>query len=187
VGALRKLSRLRFATVLVAALAILPASGCGSEEEKTAGAEGEYINAGDAVYQVQLTRLLNPEQRPDNDLARGQAPLLRGEQFLAVFLVLENEGDAPYVPPRDMTLIDTVGNEYLPLDTTQSAGFGLDFGAPLGPGGEAPPPDSPAAQGPDRGAMVLFRVKEESATENLPLVLEIPSGGKEPAEVELDI
>ena len=46
-----------------------------------------------------------------------------------MFLRIENDGDEPYQPPRDMKVIDTQGNEYLPLDTGQS-GFGLDFGSP---------------------------------------------------------
>ena len=43
-------------------MALLAVASCG-REELTEGEEGEYIHAGDAVYQVQLTRLLNPRQR----------------------------------------------------------------------------------------------------------------------------
>ena len=52
---------------------------CG-EEEKHEGAEGEFITVGEVDYQVQLTRLLNPEQRPDDAFVRGQAsvPAERG-------------------------------------------------------------------------------------------------------------
>ena len=83
---------------------------------------------GEADYQVQLTRLLNPQQRPDDSFMRGQAALPADEAYLGVFLRIENDGDEPYKPPRDMKVVDTQGNEYLPLDTTQS-GFGLDFGS----------------------------------------------------------
>ena len=104
-----------------------------------------------------------------------------------MFLRIENDGDAPYKPPRDMKVVDTQGNEYLPLDTTQS-GFGLDFGEAIPPGGVAPPPNSPAQFGPTSGALVLFRVKEESATDNLPLELQIPvEGEEEPSTITLDV
>src|SRR6185295_8050087 len=110
------------------------------------------VRADDAVYQVQLTRRLNPRQHPDDTLVRGQAPLSANEQYLAVFMTIKNDGSKPYQPPRTMKIVDTIGNEYLPLDATQS-GFGLDFGHPLAPGELAPPPDSPGAGGPDAAAM----------------------------------
>ena len=37
------------------------------------------------------------------------------------------------------------------------------------------------------GSLVLFRVKQVSATENLPLELEIPTGGDSSLQIELDI
>ena len=180
---------------VIAALALLvlllgfagAVSGCGSDNKKTSGAEGEFINVGDAVYQVQLTRLLNRGSRPDNDYLRGQPPLTSREDYLASFMTIKNDGDKPYLPPRDMKVVDTQGNQYLPIPTPQSS-FGLDF-LPIPPGDTAPPPDSPAGEGPDHAAMVLFRIKSESATDNLPLYLDVPQpGGKgKPASIRLDI
>jgi hypothetical protein len=167
-------------------LAAVGAWGCGSDEEKTSGEEGEFIHVGDALYQVQLTRLLNPRQRPDDSLLRGQVPLTADEQYLAVFLKIKNDGDRGYSPPRDMRVVDTEGNEYLPLDATQS-GFGLDFGEQIPPGEEVPQPNSPAAQGPNAAALVLFKVKSESATDNLPLELEVPTGGESSSRITLDV
>jgi hypothetical protein len=172
------------AAVLVTALAL---GACGEEEKKVEGAEGEFIEVGGADYQVQLTRLLNPEQRPDDAFLRGQPKLPPEEAYLAVFVRIENDGDEPHQPPRDMKIIDTQGNEYLPLGTAQSD-FGLDFGTPIEPDGVAPPPDSPGSFSPTSGAMILFRVKLDSATNNLPLVLEIPvEGEEEPSRITLDV
>ncbi|MGH2980363.1 MAG: hypothetical protein ACRDLQ_12120 [Solirubrobacterales bacterium] len=176
------------AALLALVLALsLAAAGCGEDEPKTAGAEGEFIEVGETDYQVQLTRLLNPQQRPDDAYLRGQAPLTGTEAYLGVFLRIENDGDSPYKPPRDITVVDTTGNEYLPLDTTQS-GFGLDFGEEIPADGVAPPPNSPAQFGPTSGALLLFRVKEESATDNLPLELRVPvEGEEEPSTITLDV
>ncbi len=184
----RKLRWLSAALVAAALAIIFVLPACGADEEKREGAEGEFVSVGNDVdYQVQLTRLLNPQQRPDDAFVRGQAELPAGEAYLGVFLKIENDGDAPYKPPRDMKVVDTQGNEYLPLDTVQS-GFGLDFGGVIPPGDEAPPPDSPASFSPTSGSLVLFRVSEETATDNLPLVLEIPvEGEKEPARITLDV
>ena len=176
------------AALLALVLALtLAAAGCGNDEPKTSGAEGQFIEAGQADYQVQSTRLLNPQQRPDDTYLRAQAPLPRIETYLGVFLRIENDGDTAYKPPRDLTVVDTQGNEYLPLDTTQS-GFGLDFGQEIPPGGVAPPPNTPAAFGPTSGALVLYRLKLESATDNLPLELQIPvEGQEEPSTITLDV
>jgi hypothetical protein len=183
----RTLRWLPAAMIAAAIGTALAASGCGVDEEKRSGAEGEFIKVGEADYQVQLTRLLNPEQRPDDAFVRGQAPVTATEAYLGVFLRIENEGNEPHRPPRDMKVVDTQGNEYLPLDTVQS-GFGLDFAAAIAPNDEAPPPNSPASFSPTSGALVLFRVKEESATDNLPLVLEIPvEDEEEPSRITLDL
>jgi hypothetical protein len=170
---------------LFSALAAV-SSGCSGGKLETEGDEGTFVRAGDAVYQVQLTRRLNPRQRPDDTLLRGQAPAPADEQYLAVFLTIKNQGSKPYLPPRDMKVVDTLGDEYLPLDATQS-GFGLDFGTPIGPGDVAPPVNSAAAEGPDAAAMVLFRVKLESVTDNLPLELDVPAGEKATTRIRLDV
>jgi hypothetical protein len=170
---------------IVVPMALLAVASCG-QEELTEGEEGELVHAGDAVYQVQLTRLLNPRQRPDDSLVRGQVTLPSNEQFLAVFLTIKNEGEKDYAPPRDMKVVDSEGNEYLPLDATQS-GFGLDFAEEIAPDEEAPAPNSPAAEGPNGAAMVLFRVKITSATDNLPLELELPTGTDASSKIRLDV
>lgn len=183
------ISRKRLPAIALAALLLalpLANSACGSEEERTSGDEGQFIHVGEAVYQVQLTRLLNSHIRPDDAYLRGQPATTGNEEYLAVFLRIENKGDTPYQPPRDMKVVDTIGNEYLPLDATQG-GFGLEFGNPIPPGKLAPPPNSPAADGPNAGALVLFRLKSESATNNLPLELDIPNGPSSSSRIVLDI
>ena len=77
-----------------------------------------------------------------------------------------------------MKVRDTQGNEYLPLDTTQAGGFGLDFGTADSGHKSAPDPDSPAGLGPDHAALLLFRVKRKSVDDNLPMELEIPAQGQ---------
>jgi hypothetical protein len=178
--------RLYALAVVVLALASLALAACGGSEERSSGEEGEFIKVGAVTYQVQLTRLLNGRIRPDDAYLRGQPPATSDESYLAVFLRIKNESEKAYSPPRDMKVVDTQGNEYLPLDATQS-GFGLDFAEPIGPDDEAPPPDSPAAEGPTNGALVLFRVKVDSATNNLPLELEVPTGADSSSVIELDI
>ena len=63
--------------------------------------------------------------------------------------------------------------------------YALEPGTELGPGDELPEPGTAAASGPIQGAMVLFLI-DESATENRPLELKIPSPSGD-GRVELDI
>ena len=94
--------------VLLALLAgALTVAACGSDEKSTSGNEGQYINAGDAVYQVQLSRLMNQQTKPDDDYLRGQPVLGAGQQYVGVFLTVQNDGKKPYLPPRDMKVVDT--------------------------------------------------------------------------------
>ena len=172
--------------LLTALVITLGTAACGADEKKTSGTEGEYINAGDAVYQVQLSRLMNAGQQPDSDYLRGQPPPTAGQQYVGVFLTVQNDGKTAYLPPRDMKVVDTQGNEYLPIDVS-ATGFGLSFSQPIGPKKKAPGPDSPAATGPEGGALVLFRMNEPSVTENLPLVLKIPAPAGRQSDVRLDL
>lgn len=171
---------------LLAALVIVLGVAACSEQKKTSGAEGEFINAGDGLYQVQLSRLMNPDQPPDNDYLRGQPTLTGGQQYMGVFLTVENEGKQAYVPPRNMKVVDTQGNEYLPIDVS-ATGFGLSFSQPIEAKQKAPNADSPAATGPEGGALVLFRMSEISVTENLPLDLKIPASAGKESDVRLDL
>jgi len=59
--------------------------------------------------------------------------------------------------------------------------------AEIAPGASVPPPDSPAIEGRSGASMVLFRVKNVSATDNLPLILEIPNGTRVPSRIALDV
>jgi hypothetical protein len=171
---------------LLAALVIVLGIAACSEQKKTSGAEGEFINAGDALYQVQLSRLMNADQPPDNDYLRGQPTLTGGQQYVGVFLTVENEGKQAYLPPRNMKVVDTQGNEYLPIDVS-ATGFGLSFSQPIEAKQKAPNADSPAATGPEGGALVLFRMSESSVTENLPLDLKIPAPAGKESDVRLDL
>ncbi len=167
--------------------AAVVSGGCGDAHLEADGAEGHYIEVGDVVYQVQLSRLLNGGSRPDDNLLEGQPAATPDQQYMAVFLIIQNKSDKPYTPPKEMTVTDTQGNEYLPQDTTES-GFGLSFTDAIPPGEGAPPADSPAAGGVDAASMVLYKLKNDSATTNLPLELEIPDAGqKQPSRVELDL
>lgn len=168
--------------VLVAALGLL--AGCGGEETEREAVEGEPLELGELLYNVQITRFLNPSNRDDAAYLEGLEEAPPGEEYLAVFMRINNEGSEPEQVPSSFTVRDSRDAEFEPLELENP--FALDFGAVIEPGGTVPAPDTPAASGPIKGSMVLFLV-DQSASENRPLKLEIPSSDGESGEITLDI
>jgi hypothetical protein len=171
------------ALAAILACAALVAAGCGSDEEDLDVEEGVPLELGDVRYNVQITRFLNPTDPEDSAYLEGVPEPKPGEAYLAVFLTAENEGDEPAVVPEDIEIVDTRDNVYRPAETDNP--FALMPGSEIGPDAELPAPDTPAASGPIKGAMVLFLV-DEGVAENRPLELEIPTS-EGTGRVELDI
>lgn len=169
------------ATVLVAVA--LPLAACGEEEELDV-IEGEPVELGDLLYNVQITRFLNPNDPEDEAYLRGEPPAAADEEYLAVFMTIDNEGDESAELAHEMTIRDTRDNTYEPLESESV--YALELGSTVPAGGEVPEPDTPAASGPINGSMILFRV-DRTVTENRPIELEIPGEAGEEGRVELDI
>jgi hypothetical protein len=168
--------------VIVLLAAGLLASACGTGEERDVK-EGEAVELGDLLYNVQLTRFLNRDDAEDHAYLEGVPDAPSGKSYLAVFLTISNEGDGTAHVPATFTVSDTRDNEYEP--TPVHNGYALKLGAPIPPDTEVPAPDTPAASGPIQGAMILFAV-DEGVTENRPLEMTIPSPSGD-GRVELDI
>ncbi|MGH2990666.1 MAG: hypothetical protein ACRDMA_12555 [Solirubrobacterales bacterium] len=179
---MRRLPRPGLAAILLVAVA-LPIAACGEEEELDV-IEGEPVELGELLYNVQITRFLNPNDPEDEAYLGGQPQAAADEEYLAVFMTIQNEGDESVELPHEMTIRDTRDNTYDPLESESV--YALELGSAVPAGGDVPEPDTPAASGPINGAMVLFRVGR-TVTENRPIELEIPGDAGEEGRVELDI
>jgi hypothetical protein len=174
------------ALVLMLVLAVLGVAGCGNNDLGKEADEGVPIQLGNLKINVSETRFLNPSQPDDKQyLAGQQVPPPSGQDYLGVFLTLHNTGDGPVrIPGLDaMSVTDTTGADYAAIPSHS------DFAAPLGTTlaahSDIPAPDSPAANGPTQGALVLFLVPQV-LTENRPPKLEIDYQG-ETGSITLDI
>ena len=98
-------------------------------------------------------------------------------------MTVENDGDAAASLPPHFEILDTTGTTYESVESESA--YALPLGEELAGGESLPAPDTPAADGPIKGSMVLFLVPD-SVTENRPLELEIPSSEGD-GKVELDI
>jgi hypothetical protein len=184
--------RLPTAALLIAAL--LAAGACGHKEERVlqAETEGVYLTLGELIYQVQISRLLNPQDAEDRAYFVGIDPAERelegAEQWFAVFMRVQNEDDQPHPAAEEFEIEDTAGNRYEPVEFAEENVFAYRAGPVPGDGGLLPAPSSAAAESTIQGSLVLFKIPAPNL-ENRPLALKIRAGdvpGQE-AEVDLDV
>lgn len=189
------------ALLLVSALAL----GACSDDSHTrvttgtyAGESGQnapYLNVGPLIYEVQLSRELNPEDTEDASYLTGLTPaqlrLRPGEEWFAVFVQVYNESSAPHLAAKEFTISDTQSNVYLPVVPSPTNEFSYQrvaYAGPLAPKARIPALNTVAANGPTQGALLLYKIKVVSL-DNRPLELNVidPLNPTQTASAELDV
>lgn len=185
---------------LPAVLVALALGACGDAHTRVttgtyAGESGEnapYLNVGPLVYEVQLSRELNPADTEDQAYLRGLTPAQRhlapGEEWFAVFVQVYNDSSHEHVATTQMTISDTQGNVYSPTLPDETNEFAYRGGRVASDGGRLPVLDSVAASGPTQGALLLYKIKVVSL-DNRPLELKIvdQADATQTASAELDV
>jgi hypothetical protein len=193
-------SRLRKLPLLgLTLLAAVALGACGDSHTKVstgtyAGESGQnapYLDVGPLVYEVQLSRELNPYDVEDaaylEGLSAEQKKLEPGQEWFAVFVQVYNNGSEPQQASTDMKLYDTQGNTYTPIVPAAHNSFAYSGGTV--PGKERLPAlNTGASAGQTQGAMLLFKIQTVSL-DNRPLKLSIvdPTDTAEKASAELDV
>jgi hypothetical protein len=181
--------------LLATVLAALTLSACGGAKQPTThgDSEGAYVQAGPLVYQVQLSRELNPFDIEDHQYLAGApaaARNLAGDQELfGVWMRVQNITHQVHPMASEFKIVDTLGNVYRPIALPVTNPFAYvaqnvasDKGQPLYPN-----PESGVGSGPIKGSMLLFKLST-SVYANRPLELEItPPDGGSPSTVSLDL
>jgi hypothetical protein len=172
---------------LVAALCVVAAafglSACGYSSDEKAVVEGEPVTLGELQYNVIFSRYLNRHDTEDAAYLVGQPPPGPTSAYFGVFFEVQNESDEPQTLPDSLTITDADHQIFKAIPSESL--YALPFGGEVEPEEQIPVLDSTPQQGPIEGALVLFELPD-SASENRPLVLEIP-GPDGPAEVTLDL
>jgi hypothetical protein len=184
---------------ILALLALLALGGCGDSHTRVstgtyAGESGKnapYLNVGPLLYEVQLSRELNPANIEDAAYLKGLTPaeshLAPGQEWFAVFLQVYNHTSAPLPAATSVTVTDTQNNIYTPLVPNATNEFAYRGG--LVPAkGELPLPESVASSGATGGAVLLYKIQVVSL-DNRPLELKIvdPNDASQTASAELDV
>jgi hypothetical protein len=178
----RHLARLLAALTVACAAFVLAACGYSSEGE-TEVVEGEPVELGELQYNVIFSRFLNPSDNEDSAYLVGQPTPPPGSTYFGVFFEVQNESEEPQTLPHEFKIHDADHQEFVALESESL--YALPMGAEVEAEEQAPILDSTAQQGPIEGSVVLFELPA-SASENRPLILEIPGPGG-PAEVTLDL
>ncbi len=195
------LSRLRKPTLSLAGvlLAAFVLSSCGDSHTRVttgtyAGESGQnapYLNVGPLVYEVQLSRELNPANVEDASYLQGLTPAQRalapGEEWFAVFIQVYNQTSTPHLGATNLTISDTQNNVYTPIIPGPTNDFAYRGG--LVPAeGQIPVSGSIAANGGTQGALLLYKIQVVSL-DNRPLEIHIvdPSNSAQTASAELDV
>jgi hypothetical protein len=193
-------SRLRkLSLVLSALLVALAVSGCGDSHTRVstgtyAGESGKnapYLNVGPLIYEVQLSRELNPYNIEDAAYLQGLTPAQRklepGQEWFAVFMQVYNHTTQAQPAAASLTITDTQENTYTPIvpdDTNQFA-----YRPAMVPGnGQLPMPGTLADDDPAEGSVLLYKIQIVSL-DNRPLELKIvdPNDPSATASAELDV
>jgi hypothetical protein len=184
---------------VLAALAVLVLAGCGESHTRVttgtyageSGANAPYLNVGSLIYQVQLSRQLNPYNNEDAAYLEGLPPGLRklppGEEWFAVFLQVYNETNYPQLASTMITVSDTQRNIYYPIPLPASNMFAYQGGHVPGKG-QIPVPGTAERAFGTQGQLLLFRIPVV-ALDNRPLELKVidPLNPKGYASAELDV
>jgi hypothetical protein len=192
---------LRSTPALGAVLATLALAGCGggNSPRPVTNGEDESVNvqAGNLVYQVQISRTINPHAVDDSQYLEGFAPAdIRtsgADELFSVWVRAQNTTDTPHESTDDFTVIDSAGNEYDPIRVSDAAENPFVYRSQLieqesGNGQPIyPDPSSANGTGPIKGSMLLFRVPV-TIYQNEPVELRIvPIEGGRPSTVTLDL
>jgi hypothetical protein len=187
---------LSLALALIVALAL---GACGNEDTKVttgtyAGESGKnapYLNVGPLIYEVQLSRELNPANVEDAGYLQGLTPLQRrllpGQEWFGVFIQVYNHKSVPLPGATNLTITDTQSNTYTPIVPAPTNLFAYRGGL-IPANGQIPVPGSVAADGNTQGALLLYKINVVSL-DNRPLELHIvdPTNPTQTASAELDV
>ena len=193
-------SRLRkLPLILPALLAVLALSACGDSHTKVStgtyagesGANAPYLNVGPLIYEVQLSRELNPANSEDATYLQGlttaQRKLEPGQEWFVVFMQVYNNTSSALQAASSVTVTDTQENSYTPIEPGEINQFAYRAG--LVPAkGQLPAPGTIADDDPAQGQVLLYKIQIVSL-DNRPLELKIvdPENPAESASAELDV
>jgi hypothetical protein len=185
--------RRRLLPIALLAVVSLVAAGCGHKTSSLTEAqtEGLYMDVGPLLYQVQISRYLNPNDPEDRAYLAGLPPGIPiqpapGQTWFGVFMRVQNVTQQTHFPTNQYLITDTQGAKFRPIPLDPRVNPFAYVPTPLGPGTVNPGPETAAANGPIQGSLILFRLSVNSL-QNRPMVLHIEGRAGQAATIDLDL
>jgi hypothetical protein len=189
----------KFLLAVLALGAVFALSACGDSHTKIitgtyageSGANAPYLDVGPLIYEVQLSRELNPTNSEDASYLQGLSAAERklepGQEWFAVFVQVYNNTSEALPSASEITIKDTQGNLYSPIAPAAVNPYAYRPGN-VPAKGQLPTPDTTASYGGTQGALLLYKIQVVSL-DNRPLELKIvdPTDSSEAASAELDV
>jgi hypothetical protein len=189
----------KISIVVLAALAAIGLSACGDSHTRVttgtyageAGKAAPYLNVGPLLYQVQVSRQLNPANAEDATYLQGVSAAERklepGQEWFAMFIQVYNNTGQPHPDATDLTITDTQENAYTPLVLGEASQYAYRPGT-VPAKSQIPKPGTVAADFGPQGALLLFKIQIASL-DNRPFELKIldPEDPSESASAVLDV
>jgi len=178
----------RLALILAATLLL---AGCGDKNPNVTDVqEGSTVSLAGLDYQVQNSRYLNPNDQEDQYYLRGLPAGTKPDPgkdnvWFGVFMRVKNQSGGTLTPSNDFTITDTQGNSFTPVQMDVTKNPFLYQPTAIPHAGVNPEPETPSANGPIQGSLILFQIKADSL-QNRPLILHIKEGDKA-VTMELDL
>lgn len=187
------MSRLSLLAVLLLAVAVLGA-GCGADKAELrmeGETEGLQVDLGNLMYQVQLSRQLNPNDPEDSGYLTGLSPETEPptseETWFAIFIRVQNVTDQLLSPAEEFEIVDTEERVYERVMVDPAQNPFAYRPVEVEPEGILPGPNTIAGQGVVGGLLLLFKVQVESL-QNRPLEFVIrTSRASGEAVIDLDV
>ncbi len=117
----------KFPLAVLALFAALSLGACGDSHTRVtsgtyageSGANAPYLNVGPLIYEVQLSRELNPYDVEDAAYLQGLSPAERklepGQEWFGVFIQVYNNFARARLAANRVTITDTQNNLYVPV------------------------------------------------------------------------
>ena len=107
----------------LAAVSVVALTGCGNKHEVVtiAETEGIYVDVGELKYQVQLSRIINPNDEEDRryleGLPEGTVPPKSDEAWFGVWMRVQNTTNAKRLEAaEEFEIVDTQEHTFEPIE-----------------------------------------------------------------------
>lgn len=191
--------KLRLAALAVLLPVALIASACGDSHTRVttgtyageSGANAPYLDVGPLIYEVQLSRELNPFNSEDAQYLQGlegaESKLEAGQEWFAVFLQVYNNTNQELTASDQISIYDTQGNTYTPIVPGGTNQFAYRGGT-VPPKSQLPVPGTVAGEVGSQGQVLLFKIQVVSL-DNRPIKIRIvdPEEPSHFAQATLDV